>query len=404
MPALQAAALAAATPPAGAVVLGGDYRALGVVRSLGRRGVPVWVIREGDDGLAARSRYAQRCLPWPHEREDLQVEYLLGLAGAGAEGWALVPSADTTAGLVARHHAALSERFAVTVPPWATMRFAYDKRLTYPLGEQLGMDVPWTAYPRGRADVEALAPAFPAILKPAVKESLNRLTAAKAWRVDDRASLLARYDEACTLVPPGVLMVQELIPGGGEAQLSYTALCEAGLPLAAVTARRVRQYPPDFGRASTYVETVDCPEIVAPALALLRELRWTGLIEVEFKRDPRDGRCKLLDVNPRVWGWHTLCGRAGVDFPHLLWLALRGEPLPDVRARPGVRWVRTTTDLPMAVREIAGRRMSARAYLRSLRGPLEGAIFARDDPRPALHEVPQLVSVLARRLAGGEGV
>ncbi len=81
-----------------------------------------------------------------------------------------------------------------------------------------------------------------------------------------------------------------------------------------------------------------------------------------------------------------------------------GEPVPPVTARPGVRWVRTTTDLPVVAREVLARRMSVRAYARSLRGPREGAIFARDDVRPAVSEVPQLVSVLARRLAGGDAV
>ena len=65
-------------------------------------------------------------------------------------------------------------------------------------------------------------------------------------------------------------MVQELVPGGGEAQFSYAALCRDGEPLAALTARRTRQYPADFGRASTYVETVEVPEVVEPSLRLLR--------------------------------------------------------------------------------------------------------------------------------------
>jgi D-aspartate ligase len=391
-------------PPRGALVLGADYRALGVVRSLGRRGVPVWVIRDGDDVLAARSRYAQRCLDRPPGDPGDRLAHLLGPATAGAEGFALIPSSDEAAAFAARHHDALSERFAVTVPPWATMRFAYDKRLTYPLAASLGLATPWTAYPRDRADLAAREIRYPVVLKPAVKEQFNRLTAAKAWRVDSRAELLRRYDEACALVAPDVVMVQELVPGGGDAQLSYTALCADGAPLAELTARRTRQYPADFGRASTYVETIDCPVITGPARAFLRELRWTGLVEVEFKRDPRDGRHKLLDVNPRVWGWQSLCARAGVDFPHLLWLALRGAPLPPVAARAGVRWVRTTTDLPVAVREILAGRLSARGYARSLRGPREGAILARDDVGPAVHELPQLLSTLARRLADGAGV
>jgi D-aspartate ligase len=391
-------------PPAGALVLGGDYRALGVVRSLGRRGVPVWVIKQGDDHLAARSRYARRLLDWPEHDEPRQLERLMAIADGGAQGWALIPSADETAALVARHHDLLAERFVLTTPPWDVLRFAYDKRLTYPLGERLGLDVARTLYPRQRSDLEWLEIDFPAVLKPAVKESFNRLTAAKAWRLDSRRELLERYDEACTLVPADVLMVQELIPGGGEAQFSYAALCDDGRTLASVVARRTRQYPPDFGRASTYVETVDCPEVIPPSVRLLEELRFTGLVEVEFKRDPRNGRFKLLDVNPRVWGWHTLCARAGVDFPYLLWLALNGAPPPVTTARAGVRWVRTATDLPMMAREILHRRASAGEYLRSLRGPLEGAIFARDDPLPGLAEIPQLASILVRRLAGGRGV
>jgi D-aspartate ligase len=391
-------------PPQGAVVVGGDYRALGVVRSLGRRGVPVWVLRQGDDALAAMSRYARRRLPWPAGDEPAQIEHLLAVADDGADGWALIPSADETATLIARHHDALGSRFALTSGPWEMLRFACDKRFTYRLGASLGLDVPWTLYPRDRQDLEAADVTFPLLLKPAVKEGFNRLTAAKVWKVDDRGALLARYDEACSLVAPDVLMVQELIPGGGEAQFSYAALCRDGRPLASLVARRTRQYPPDFGRASTYVETVDCNAVVGPSVRLLSELRWTGLVEVEFKRDPRNRRLKLLDVNPRVWGWHTLCGRAGVDFPWLLWLSARGEPVPSTKARPGVRWVRTSTDLPMAVKEIVGRRMSVASYLRSLHGPLEGAIFARDDPAPGLLELPLLVSILTRRLLRGDAV
>lgn len=396
--------LAAAAPPAGALVLGADYRALGVVRSLARHAIPVWVVRDGDDHLAARSRYAEFSADWPRSGRAARLAFLRALADEGAAGFALIPSGDESAAFVAREHAALSAHYAVTVPPWDTMRFAYDKRLTYPLAGSLGLDVPWTAYPRDRADLATRAIRYPVVLKPAIKETFNRLTAAKAWRIDDGESLLRRYDEACALVGADTVMVQELVPGGGDAQFSYTALCEDGEPLAALTARRTRQYPADFGRASTYVETVECPEIEAPARALLRELRWTGLVEVEFKRDPRDGRYKLLDVNPRVWGWHTLCGRAGVDFPYLLWRAARGENVPPATARPGVRWMRTTTDLPVVVREVLAGRMSPLAYARSLRGPREGAIFAPDDLRPGLSEVPQLVAVFARRLAGGDAV
>ena len=154
----------------------------------------------------------------------------------------------------------------------------------------------------------------------------------------------------------------------------------------------------DFGRASTFVETVDAPEIETPARRMLHALRYDGIVEIEFKRDPRDARAKLLDVNPRVWGWHTLGARAGVDFPYLLWRAVRGETVPRTHARTGVRWVRALTDVPTALREMRDGRLSVLEYARSLLPPIEFAVLAADDPVPALLEVPDTLRLAwARR-------
>jgi predicted ATP-grasp superfamily ATP-dependent carboligase len=113
---------------------------------------------------------------------------------------------------------------------------------------------------------------------------------------------------------------------------------------------------------------------------------------------------KLLDVNPRVWGWHTLGARAGVDFPWLLWQLVCGERIERVEGRAGERWLRLSTDLPTGVRELLARRQAVRPYVASLVGRRERAIAARDDVVPGLLELPLLASTLVRRLAGGAGV
>ncbi|HET7035858.1 MAG TPA: ATP-grasp domain-containing protein [Thermomicrobiaceae bacterium] len=384
--------------PAGALVIGGDYRGLGVVRSLGRAGVPVWVLTD-EHRLAAASRYSRRDLPFPTAANDeTQVAFLLDVARRyGLRGWALFPTGDETAALIARHHERLAEHLALTTPPWPALRWAYDKRLTHQLADEAGVASPWTRYPASRAEVLALDCDFPVILKPAAKPEANALTMAKAWRVESREELLARYDAACRLLPPELLMVQELIPGGGECQLSYAALCVDGRPLASITARRTRQWPVDFGRASTYVETVAAPEVDAAARRLIAAMGYAGLVELEFKRDPRSGVLKLIDINPRVWGWHSLGRRAGVDFPALQWRLLRGEAVAERQAAAGVRWVRMTTDLPTVAREILGRRLSPLRYLWSLRRPIEFAIWALDDPVPAAVELPLIVRLALAR-------
>ena len=121
-------------------------------------------------------------------------------------------------------------------------------------------------------------------------------------------------------------------------------------------------------------------------------------------RDPRDGVYKLLDVNPRIWGWYTLCARAGIDFTYLLWLMIHGQNIPQVSARQGVRWVRTSADLPIAILEMLKGRLSPRAYIQSLRGPIESAIYSNDDPIPGLLELPILAYKKGIRIWNGQPI
>lgn len=381
----------------GAVVIGGDYRGLGIVRSLGRHGIPVWVLTD-QHVLAAASRYTARHFPWPETEEAQQVDYLLTLGTQHKlDGWVLFPTTDETAALLARNHKPLQEQFHVTVPPWEKVRWAYDKRRTYRLALDCGTPIPWTRYPANSDEVAALDCLFPAILKPAMRKDFNRFTHAKAWRVDSREELLRRYHEACTLVDPSIIMVQEMIPGGGEAQYSYAALCKEGQPLASLVARRTRQYPIDFGRSSSFVESVHQSEVEEAGRQLLAAVGYTGLVEIEFKYDSRDQRYKLLDANPRIWGWHTLGRRAGVDFPHLFWRMLQGEIIAEVRGCSGIHWIRMTMDLPAVWSEIRRGTLSVSSYCQTLRGPLEYAILAVDDPLPALVEIPLLSYVAWKR-------
>jgi D-aspartate ligase len=225
-----------------------DYRGLAVVRSLGRRGIPVWVLQHGDQLLATLSRYNRRTLSWPSQDEEEKVNFLVNLADReNIRDWALFPTGDEGAALVARHHKMLGEHFQLTTPPWDVLQWCYDKRLAYRLADRVGIDHPWTLYPRNSEQVAASDCPYPVILKPAYCSSFNRFTASKAWRIDNREQLLARYDEAKTLVDPGALMIQEVIPGGGESQFSYTALCQDGRPIASLTARRARQIPWTLG-------------------------------------------------------------------------------------------------------------------------------------------------------------
>lgn len=388
----------------GALLMGADYRALGIVRSLGRRRIPVWVIKQGGHLVAAASRYVRRRVPWLEGDDAAKIDFLLNLSVKNRlKGWLLVPTDDYAVYLASAYHDILSKQYRVTVPPWDKLQWACDKRQLHKLAQKLGIDQPWTKCIPAKEELARLDCPFPVILKPAIRLKPNSLAIPKAWRVDNRHELPARLDEAAGFIPPENLIIQEMVPGGGETQFSYAALCKDGFPLASITARRLRQYPKDFGQFSTFVETVDEPQVVTAAERLLAATRFTGLAEVEFKKDPRDGRFKILDVNPRVWGWHTLSVRAGVDFSYLLWLLAKGEPVPILQARAGERWIHGTADLRVAIGELLNGGFSLASYLRSIRGSKESAIFAWDDPLPGLLDLPLFAYSLGKRAGKSKG-
>jgi predicted ATP-grasp superfamily ATP-dependent carboligase len=178
---------------------------------------------------------------------------------------------------------------------------------------------------------------------------------------------------------------------------------DRGKPVASLVARRTRQYPVDFGFTSTYVETVDHPDVEAQAFRFLADLRFSGLVEVEFKFDARDGRVKLLDVNPRVWTWIGLGAAAGVDFPAIEFALATGETVPRLRGHARVTWAHVSRDVVSAARSMVAGSLAPLDYLRSLRRPTTFAAFAADDPWPAVVDLPILVGRLVSRRFGLQG-
>jgi predicted ATP-grasp superfamily ATP-dependent carboligase len=237
------------------------------------------------------------------------------------------------------------------------------------------------------------------ILKPAVAQGKNVFTQSKAWRVNNREELLARYDQACSVVDPDIVMLQDFIPGSGDCQLSYAAVWGEEGPIASMMAKRLRQYPIDFGYTSTCVETVADAPIRSIAERLLHSIRFTGLVEIEFKYDRRQGCYKLLDVNGRAWNWCGLGQDAGIDFTYLAWLQSQNQPLPHVVSQAGRRWRHLSRDAAAAILEMRAGRLSPLSYVRSFRGPSDFAVFAADDPLPAAIDMPLQVRSLWRRYA-----
>ena len=374
-----------ANSPLGAVVVGGDYQGLGIVRSLGRQGIPVCVI-DDEHSIARYSRYTTHAISVRDLRNERQtVDSVLDIGKRlDLRGWVLYPTREETVAAFARYREFLTPFFRVPTPEWETTQWFWDKRKTYSLAEKLGIAIPQTSYPLGPAELEYITTDPPYAVKPAIKEHFFYATKVKAWRANNRTELRQLFRRAAGQVGSGEVMIQELIPGGGNQQFAYCAFFKEHRAIGSMVVRRSRQHPPEFGRASTFVETIELPILEELSERFLRAINYYGLVEMEYKFDQRDGQFKLLDVNGRTWGYHSIGSSAGVDFPYMLFADQVGEPVQVQRSRSGVSWVRLITDVPTAALEILKGRQGWWAYLRSIYNIDVESVFSRSDFFPVL--------------------
>jgi predicted ATP-grasp superfamily ATP-dependent carboligase len=129
----------------------------------------------------------------------------------------------------------------------------------------------------------------------------------------------------------------------------------------------------------------------------LRKIDYYGLVEVEYKLDPRDAQYKLLDVNARTWGYHSLGAKAGVDFSYMLFADQIGMPVTESRGKPGVGWVRMTTDVAASFCALLAGDLDVSSYLRSLKACRVEAVFSYEDPLPGVAEVMLLPYLAIKR-------
>ena len=383
---------------AGAVVVGGDFQGLGIVRSLGRRGVPVCVI-DDERSISRFSHYTTYSIRLPNLREESRiVDGVLEVGrNLGLQGWVLYPTREEIVAAFSRCRPILAEFFRVPTPQWSAVQWAWDKRNTYRLATELGIPTPRTWYPESLDDLRALESELPLVIKPAIKEHFIYASGVKAWRADSPQELAKRFIQAAKLVDRGEVMVQEMIKGDGRQQFAYCAFFKEGEILGGMAVRRRRQHPPEFGRASTFVETIELPAIETLSKRFLSAADYYGLVELEYKLDPRDGQYKLLDVNARTWAYHALGLRAGVDFPFMLYADQTGQLVNSCRAAKGVNWVRLVTDLPTGMFEILAGRMKWREYIRSLKSSQIESVFSRDDLLPGIVEIALIPYLMAKR-------
>jgi D-aspartate ligase len=362
-----------------------QHGGLGISRSLGRLGVPVYWFYADTRAPGTRSRYVRGVEKWSPEDG---VEKLLEIGARLPNRPLLIPIDDRGAVLVHENRDALQQVFRFPQPdPGAVAAFA-SKRALHETCLRLDLPTPGAAFPQSRDEaVEAIrGSAFPLVLK-RIEASAPAAspTAPSVFIAANAHEALDAYASMESPVAPNVIL-QEYVPGGPESVWMFNGYfgrdddCLVGF-----TGKKLRQHPPYTGSTTLGVcEPNDAVE--QQTLALAAAVGYRGVLDIGWRYDARDGSYKLLDANPRIGGsFRLFVGRGGLDVVRALYRDMTEQDVPRDRLRAGRKWLVEPLDVSSSLRYHRDGKLSIGAWLRSFVGVQEAAWFARDDLRPFVH-------------------
>jgi predicted ATP-grasp superfamily ATP-dependent carboligase len=268
----------------------------------------------------------------PPQREDSLFDFLLRLAQENnLVGWVLFPADEYSMVFLSKNKDRLEKLYRVPVSPWDTLRAVNDKKLAYQLAQEVGISTPLTRFRKadeGLNKAEINFPAetqFPAVLMPSRREPLGKSTHTKVIRVNNRTELQSQFDRLKLISPQIEIAVQELIPNHAENWHSVVSFFKKGEMKAKVVTKWLSRHPEDYISRACYAVTENILELERIAAWFLRATGYYGLSEMKFIFDARDGRYKLIEIDPYPGGWYSLAIRAGVDLPTLSISILRAR-------------------------------------------------------------------------------
>lgn len=374
-----------------AVVFGLLHAGLAVSRSLGRDGVPVAGIAWHPYDFGLKSRYLDR----KHVVPFGDGKAVLAAVGEEARGERVVffPERDENVEFALDHWDEVRALADLPLPddPEAVRRLR--RKDVLPLvAAEAEVPSPGTVLADSAEAVRDAGLRPPLVVKAVEGQEYSLAFGHKAVVARDVEEALAAVEEARDR---GFhMVVQEIVPDSHERIYSLLAyLGRSGEPLVTLVGRKVRQGPLRFGTSAVFEVDYE-PRVLELGLRLLRAAGYTGIAHVEFAQDPRDGEFQLLEVNTRLPVWAALAANRHLDLPRIVYDDLCGKevaPLPTFREK--LTWIYLAKDVWVSLQMARRRELRPREFAsRYLRGPKARAVFARDDPWPALASLGYLRS------------
>lgn len=222
----------------------------------------------------------------------------------------VIPLNDDVAIILSQHKEDLRNLTTIAVEDWDTFQMASDKLKTMLVCMEHNLPCPLSFIDKKDYHANKGKVQFPVVVKPRTG------CAAVGFHVaENEQDLIDYYDKAEHKY--GRMLIQEYIPQDGLQYKCEMFIDRNGELKGACVFAKVRWYPINGG-SSTLNETINRPDIVADCQKLLQEVGWRGYADIDLIEDTRDGKAKIMEINPRITGSIKICFEAGVNFSQLI--------------------------------------------------------------------------------------
>lgn len=381
----------------GAVVIEGHVQGLANTRSLGREGIPVYVVSR-HSCLAGYSKYCKKFFKCPDYLSYEFTQFLVELCRKeNLNGWMLLPSNDHAVYNISINKAILEKYYKIISPDKDIFENIYNKENLINICKSIDIPVPTTWFPSVNSDIDYSVLVFPVLVKGKKGLSFYKKQGKKAFLAQDEQELKYIIDRIISDSTIEDIFIQNVLPFERQKPVSFTAFCIEGEIKTTWSGSKVREHPFHFGTA-TFSSSCDIPALKPYAESIIRHLRFTGVCEIEFMLDERDLSYKLIEINARTWLWVEMAIRSGINYPLFVYNYLNDIPVfYPLRPEKDVEWIHYLTDLPYSISGIIKGEYSLSEILETYKHEHIDAVYSRDDKLPSFAEFFLLPFLIFRR-------
>ena len=124
----------------------------------------------------------------------------------------------------------------------------------------------------------------------------------------------------------------------------------------------------------------------------MKKIKYYGIVDAEFKKDLRDNKFKLIEINPRCWMQNSFPTSCGINFPYMAYMDAIGKDfVKQVFNGKHMKWLFMPQDVLSILKSFRNRELSVKECIKSLQGDKEYAVFSYDDPMPFFKMLSYLI-------------